>query len=192
MISFLRGEVVEIGLDHIVVDREGIGFKLFLGQRDLGSLAFGPQKIFTEMIVREDEISLYGFLDPLDREIFLRLQKVSGIGVKTALALLGIFSGADLVNLILEENLALLTKAPGIGRKTASRMVLELKDLFQKEFSHIEKEEESGESQRKHELREALLSLGYGGGEIQRVTASLDFSHPLEVLLRESLAQLVK
>lgn len=192
MFSFLRGDVVEIDFDHIVLERDGMGFKIFLGQRDLGILDLGQQKIYTEMIVREDEISLCGFLDPLDRTIFQRLQRVSGIGVKTALGLLGIFTGAEIVSFVLDENLALLTKAPGIGKKTASRLILELKDYFLKDFSHIEAPEETGHSQNKQELREALLSLGYGGGEIQRVTANLDFTKPLEVLLRESLAQLVK
>lgn len=192
MIAFLRGEVVEIDFDHVVIERDGVGFKVFLGQRDIANLNMGPQKVYTELVVREDDLSLYGFMDPLDRQVFQRLQRVSGIGVKTALGILGMYRGAEIVNFILEENLALLTRAPGIGKKTGSRLILELKDHFLKEFSHLEAPEESPHTQSKGELREALLSLGYGGGEIQRVISNLDFSKPLEVLLRESLAQLVK
>lgn len=190
MLSFIRGKIVQIEGDHVVIDHGGLGLKVFLSQRDLGSITLENTLLYTELIVREDELSLYGFIVPLDREIFQRLQKVSGIGVKTALGILSIFSGKEIVHFILEENLPFLTRAPGIGKKTASRMILELKDGFSKDYSFMDMEREGG-YETKQELREALLSLGYGGGEIQRILPQLDLSKSIEVLLREALALLV-
>ncbi|NLY35892.1 MAG: Holliday junction branch migration protein RuvA [Tissierellia bacterium] len=190
MLSFIRGKIVHIEIDHVVVDHGGLGLKIFLSQRDIAGLSLENTMIYTELVVREDDISLYGFIEPLDREIFQRLQKVSGIGVKTALGILNIFSGREMINFIIEENMALLTRAPGIGRKTASRMILELKDNFAKDYSLMEIES-GGLHETKQELREALLSLGYGGGEIQRALTQLDLSKPIEVLLREALGLLV-
>ncbi|HZK09489.1 MAG TPA: Holliday junction branch migration protein RuvA [Clostridia bacterium] len=191
MLSFIRGEIAYIQTDHVVIDHGGLGIKIFLSQRDLSELTMEEVMIYTELVVREDDLSLYGFIQPLDREIFQRLQKVSGIGVKTALGILSIFSGREIINFILEENLPLLTKAPGVGKKTASRMILELKDHFSKEYSFMEIESDEGQ-ETKQELREALLSLGYGGGEIHRAISQLDLSKSIEVLLREALALLVK
>lgn len=191
MIAFIKGRIEEIGLDHIVVDQAGVGLQIYLNQRDIASVDQEETTIYTELVVREDSLSLYGFLDRMDREIFQRLQKVSGIGVKTALAILSIYSGQEIINFIIEENLALLTKAPGIGKKTASRMVLELKDSFSKDYglSDITTDQTS---QARQELQEALLSLGYGGGEISRAIKDLDLNEPLEVLLRQALARLVR
>lgn len=190
MLAFIRGKISEIELDHVIIDHGGLGIKVFLNQRDLANLALEEVLIFTELIVREDELSLYGFLDRLDREIFQNLQRVSGIGVKTALGILNIFSGQEIINFIIEENSPLLTKAPGIGKKTASRMILELRDNFKKQYAFIDVVSESSEVRR--ELQEALLGLGYGGGEIQRALKELDLNKSLEVLLREALAKLVK
>lgn len=191
MIAFIRGEIVEIGLDHVVINQAGIGLQIYLSQRDLAGFDEEEASIFTELIVREDELSLYGFLERMDREIFRRLQRVSGIGVKTALAILSIYSGQEIINFIIEENLALLTRAPGIGRKTASRMILELKDSFIRDYGLVELGREEGAAARQ-ELQEALLSLGYGGGEIARATKDLDLELPLEQLLRVALSRLVK
>ena len=191
MIAFIRGKIVEIGQDHVVIDKAGIGLQVYLNQRDLAGFDEEEATIFTELIVREEELSLYGFLEPMDREIFQRLQRVSGIGVKTALGILSIYSGQEIINFIIEENQVLLTKAPGIGKKTASRMILELKDSFIKDYGLMELVKDEG-SEARQELHEALLSLGYGGGEIARATKELDLELPLEQLLRLALSRLVK
>ncbi len=190
MLAFIRGRVSEIEIDHVIIDHGGLGIKVFLSQRDLGLVELDELQIYTELVVREDDLSLYGFLDRMDREIFQSLQKVSGIGVKTALGILNTFSGQEIVNFIIEDNAALLTQAPGIGKKTASRMILELKDSFSKKYTSFELDDRDRGTRR--ELQEALLSLGYGGGEIQRALDELDLNKKLETLLREALAKLVK
>lgn len=196
MIAFIKGLVKSVEPDHLVLDYQDMGFKLFLSGRDLGNVRIGEElRLFTEMIVREDEISLYGFIDPKERSLFNRLRSVSSIGTKTALGILSVLSAKELIELIVSEKADLLTRVPGIGKKTAARLLLELRDPFLKEFGHIEPTEAPLTEEALSagtELREALLSLGYSSAEIHKLTKELDLSLPIEELLRLSLSKLAR
>ncbi len=196
MIAFVKGQVASVEVDHLVLDHQDMGYKIFLSSRDLGSVEIGEDlKLYTETIVREDEISLYGFLEAKERTLFNRLRSVTSIGTKTALNILSVLSANELIELIINEKADLLMRVPGIGKKTAGRLILELKDPFFKEYGSVEiaPEEISQESFGKDvELREALLSLGYSSAEITKLMKGLDFNLSIEELIRLSLSKLAR
>ncbi len=130
MIGKLKGVIDEIAEDHVVVDVHGVGYVAFCSARTLASLGgVGVAAVlFIETYVREDMIRLYGFASGLEREWFRLLQGVQGVGAKVALAVLGTLTPAELANAIALRDLAMVARAPGVGRKVAERIVTELKN----------------------------------------------------------------
>lgn len=129
MISFLRGEVVSIGLDQAVLDVGGVGVAVQTTPATLATLRRGEQaQLDTVLVVREDSLTLFGFADADARELFRLLQTVSGIGPRLALAALAVLEPDKLRTALAEGNTTVLTQVPGIGRKSAERLTLELRD----------------------------------------------------------------
>ena len=130
MIGRIQGRLIESNPPHILVDVHGVGYEIDVPMSTFYSLPnLGSEvTLLTHMIVREDAQLLYGFLTAEERETFRILLKVSGIGARTALAVLSGLSVADLVNAVALQDAAILTRVPGIGKKTAERLILELKD----------------------------------------------------------------
>ncbi|MFV0520489.1 MAG: Holliday junction branch migration protein RuvA [Lachnospirales bacterium] len=129
MISFIKGNVEVIGKDYIVIENNGIGFLIKATLGTISKATKGAElKIFTHMQVREDDISLYGFLYQDELNMFTMLTSVSGIGPKGALAILDLLSPSDIMLYIVSEDSKALSKAKGVGLKTAQRIILELKD----------------------------------------------------------------
>lgn len=129
MIGKLKGVVDEIAEDHVVIDVHGVCYMAHCGTRTLSNLP-GPGEavtLFIETFVREDQLKLYGFTSALDREWFRLLQSVQGVGAKVALAVLSTLSAGDLANAIALRDVAMVTRAPGVGKKVAERIVTELK-----------------------------------------------------------------
>jgi holliday junction DNA helicase RuvA len=135
MIAMLRGAVVATGLDHLVVDVQGVGYKVHVPGPMLGAAASdAPRTLLISTIVREDAFLLYGFDSAEARDTFDVLRGVNKIGPKVALAVLSTLAPRELVRAVAAEDLAALSRVPGIGRKTASRMVLELKGKLPSSF----------------------------------------------------------
>ena len=129
MIAVVRGEVLEIGLDHAVVDVGGVGLAVHATPATLAGLRRGDQaRLATSLVVREDSLTLFGFADAEEREIFETVQTVSGVGPRLALAMLAVHTPDGLRRAVLDEDFKALQRVPGIGRKGAERMVLELRD----------------------------------------------------------------
>ena len=129
MIAAVRGEVLEIGLDHAVVDVGGVGLAVHATPATLAGLRRGDQaRLATSLVVREDSLTLFGFADAEARELFTLLQTVSGVGPRLALATLAVLDPDALRRALAEGDAIALTRVPGIGRKGAERMVLELRD----------------------------------------------------------------
>ena len=130
MIGRIQGKLIESNPPRILVDVHGVGYEIDVPMSTFYSLPnLGSEvTLLTHMIVREDAQLLYGFLTAEERETFRILLKVSGIGARTALAVLSGLSVADLVNAVALQDAAILTRVPGIGKKTAERLILELKD----------------------------------------------------------------
>jgi Holliday junction DNA helicase RuvA len=129
MISSVRGEVLSVGLDHVVVEVGGVGMAVQATPATLATLRRGEQaRLHTALVVREDSLTLFGFADAEARELFGLLQTVSGIGPRLALAALAVLDADKLRTALAEGNITVLTQVPGIGRKGAERLTLELRD----------------------------------------------------------------
>ncbi|GAB2633875.1 Holliday junction branch migration protein RuvA [Nocardia goodfellowii] len=129
MIASVRGEVLEIALDHTVIEAGGIGYRLNATPSTLAMLTRGEEiRLYTAMIVREDSQTLFGFADTESRDLFGLLQTVSGVGPRLAMAVLAVLEPEALRKALAESNVAALTRVPGIGKRGAERMVVELRD----------------------------------------------------------------
>jgi len=129
MITQLKGEVLEIGVTSLTIDVGGVGFSVACTPATAAGVRLGETaRLHTHLAVREDALTLFGFSSPAEREAFLLAQSVTGIGPKLALAIVSHLTAAQLRQAILTENRLALAKVPGVGQKTASRLVLELKD----------------------------------------------------------------
>lgn len=159
MIAFIQGTVEAFGTDWIIINHDGMGFRLFYAHPESISL-HQEMRVYTYMNVREDEISLFGFVDQQELEMFNHLIKVKGLGPKTAMNMLARHSYADIISSIEQGNLAFLKGIPGIGSKTASQILLDLKGKLV-----TEKEEEHFSSDIQDAM-DALKNLGYKTGEI--------------------------
>ncbi|MGW0175310.1 Holliday junction branch migration protein RuvA [Rhodococcus sp. NPDC003322] len=129
MIASVRGEVLEIALDHVVIEAAGVGYRLNATPATLATLQRGAEaRLVAAMIVREDSMTLYGFHDTESRDLFGLLQTVSGVGPRLAMAILAVLEPEALRKALAEGNVSALTRVPGIGKRGAERMVVELRD----------------------------------------------------------------
>lgn len=129
MIASLRGEVLELGLKHVVIEAAGVGYHVHASPSMVSTLRRGAEaRLITAMIVREDSMTLYGFPDTDARDLFLTLLTVSGIGPKTAMTAFSIYDAPALRQALADGDVTALTRVPGIGKRGAERMVLELRD----------------------------------------------------------------
>ena len=129
MIASVRGEVLDIALDHVVIEAAGVGYKVMATPATLATLRRGAEaRLITAMIVREDSMTLYGFADGEARDLFSTLLGVSGVGPKIALATLAVYDPTTLLQALADGDVTALTRVPGIGKRGAERLVLELRD----------------------------------------------------------------
>lgn len=162
MISYLKGTLAGSDALSAVVEVNGIGFQVGMSTKSLAKLpqAGKPVRIYTVLQVREDDMSLYGFASQEERETFTQLVNVSGIGPKVALAILSTFTPTELADAILNEDVTSITRIPGIGKKSASRIVLELKGSLEKGIVAAQgREPVSNEGLRG--AAEALMAMGF-------------------------------
>jgi holliday junction DNA helicase RuvA len=164
MISSVRGEVLEIGLDHAVVEVGGVGLAVQATPGTLARLRRGEQgRLATALVVREDSLTLFGFADEDERDLFGLLQTVSGIGPRIALATLAVLSPDALRRALVDGDLTTLTRVPGIGRKGAERLTLELRDKVVAPAAAPATLPVSvnGTNPRRDQVVEALVGLGF-------------------------------
>ncbi|EDQ96777.1 Holliday junction DNA helicase subunit RuvA [Intestinibacter bartlettii DSM 16795] len=168
MYSYIKGTVEEIYLDRIVLENNGIGYEINVSSFTAQSVQKGKDaKIFTKLIVREDDMSLCGFASRKELEMFKLLTSVSKIGPKVGLGILSCATPPQLSAYILSEDIAKLSKCPGVGKKTAERIILELKDKVDKESAEFEATlfNQAPTGLELDEAVEALLALGYSNVE---------------------------
>jgi Holliday junction DNA helicase RuvA len=182
MIASLRGRVVARRPDGLVLDVGGVGYLVQATQRALQKGRTGEEvTLDTHLHVREDILQLYGFAEPAERELFELLLSVSGVGPKVALAILSSSTPADLRRAIALEDTTRFVAIPGIGKKTAQRVVLELKE----KLGPVEALAEP--SRQELVARDALLELGYSVPEADRALARTDPELPPEERVRQAL-----
>jgi Holliday junction DNA helicase RuvA len=159
MYEYIYGKLVENTPQSVVLDVGGIGYKIFVPMSSYSKLpTVGTYiQLFIYLAIRENEHLLYGFLKKEERELFLKLIEVNGIGPKTALSMLGHSDYLTLINSIQQANVTALCKVPGIGKKTAERLILEIKDKLQNQTLDLFKEEDK----LSQDATSALTQLGY-------------------------------
>lgn len=196
MIAYIRGILACTGSDFIVAEAGGIGYRIFVSASTFQRLPGAGQevKLFTYQHVREDAIVLYGFLTVEEQDIFLHLIAVSGIGPKGALGMLGALQPQQFIQAIAAGDVNALTQIPGVGKKTAQRLVLELKDKLSSlpasgDTAWTQPAELSADGQ--DEAYEALLALGYTAQEAGRALGEVRRQSPpdatAEMLIRQAL-----
>lgn len=174
MIGFIRGKIHSLAEDCCLVDVQGIGYRIFLSSKNLRSLE-NKQDVFmyTYTYVREDALLLYGFLQKEEYDLFIKLINVSGIGAKVALVILASLSIEAFKLAIQTKNVAVLVKIPGIGKKTAERLVLELQDKFKETITleQLHSLEETGlDLTNNTVLQDVILALQSLGYDLSRAT----------------------
>lgn len=179
MISTLRGSIVLKGTNSVVIEVGGIGFSASMSTRALSELpALGEQAlIWTSLSVREDGISLFGFTSENERLLFSRLTSVSGIGPKVALAALSSFSPESLAEIIALGDVSRMATVPGIGKKTAQRIVLELKGSLDESFGQgdtLLDGVQGGSGDVRSDAVDALLAMGFSSAEVQLALRGYD------------------
>lgn len=203
MIAYIKGEIESIEEGSVVIDNGGIGYRIFMPASALQSLTRGEErKIYTFFSVREDAMQLYGFLTEGDLAMFRMLIGVSGIGPKGAMGVLGAMNADEIRFAVLSEDAAAIARAPGIGRKTAQKVILELKDKMsidditgaQTQAVNAENPAAGPSSELRSEAVLALKALGYSGTEAWKAVnkaAAQTEKTDVESLIKAALRQMV-
>ena len=198
MIEFLKGNISEIYEGEIVLDNNDIGYLISISQLDISKLSLNEElKIYLRLILREDNISLYGFLNKDSRTLFDLLNTVSSVGPKLSMTILGALGSSQLRSAILSEDANILTKSPGVGKKTANRIILELKDKISKKSFTEDLDLSILDSSDTIDINndpalEALLSLGYNEYEAKIALRNVDQSQELSEIIRQALKVMAK
>ena len=189
MYAYIKGELAEINTDHIVIEAGGIGYQVFISLQTFDYLpSVGENlKIYTYLYLREDAMILYGFLTKDDLELFKLLISVSGIGPKGGLAILSTLEADDLRFAILSGDAKAISKAPGVGGKTAQRVILELKDKLSLEDAceakteHVQKNAAAAGGSVKNDAVMALTALGYSSTESLKAVSTVEITEDMDV-----------
>lgn len=202
MISYVKGEIVEIEDDLLVVETNNIGYNIRISSQTATNLpGIGHDvKIYTYMHVREDAMNLFGFNTKDDLNVFKLLIGVSGIGPKGALGVLSALSADDIRFAVLSDDVKTISKAPGIGNKTAQRLIIELKDKLKLEDAFEQKIENNqaialngnSNNEAKNEAILALTALGYSNSEALKAVKEANITEDLdsEAILKAALKKL--
>lgn len=185
MIGFIKGYIRIIDKDYIVVENNGIGYKVYFSKFDKIKMDIEVM-LYTHTHVREDDISLYGFLTKAEYDLFMKLISVKGLGCKIANGIIAFKPYEQIVDAIANGDLPFIKSFPGVGSKTASQIILDLKGKLVAEDNNKEKESEVVVA-----VTEALKNLGFKASEITPVIKSLDYNHLSEQeLLKTCLSKL--
>jgi Holliday junction DNA helicase RuvA len=195
MIASVRGEVLDVALDHVVIEAAGVGYKVMAAPSTLATLRRGAEaRLITAMIVREDSMTLYGFPDGDARDLFLTLLGVSGVGPKIALATLAVYDAPTLRQALADGDVTALTRVPGIGKRGAERLVLELRDKIGPVGTSAALTSVNGHSVRSPVV-EALVGLGFAAKQAEEATDKVlasDDGATTSTALRSALSLLGK
>lgn len=192
MIAFLKGTLVATTLDSAVIDIHGVGYQVLMSGRSLSRLGATGEtvQVLAHLQVRDDALVLYGFLNQEEKDLFMRLTSVSSVGPKVALAVLSTFDPSDAIAAIVSQDLAAIQRVPGVGKKMASRIVLELKEAFtesvQMDLSGIMQQALNT----KKAVTEALLSMGFTSEEASLALKGAPEEASETVLLQYALKRL--
>lgn len=200
MIAFIKGKVADITEEFVILENNGIGYRIFTPSTVQAQIASGNEvKLHTYLNVREDAMQLYGFLTKDDLKVFKLLITVSGIGPKAGLSILSVMSGNDLRYAVMSGDSKSISKAPGVGTKTAQKVILELKDKLKVEdiFETSEAAEITGTSDVQaniiNEAVMALAALGYSRTDAMKAVRKCEITETttVEDLLKLALKKMI-
>ncbi|MHC1746919.1 MAG: Holliday junction branch migration protein RuvA [Cellulosilyticaceae bacterium] len=195
MIAYLKGKVTEISELNIIIEVMGMGYEVCMASNQITNVLLDHQetKIYIYEHIKEDAHDLYGFLTKEEKQLFKKLISVSGIGPKGGMQILNMYTPDEVITFILEQNSKALSKAPGIGPKTAQRMILELKDSISRlSFTNLEQSFTTPmHTDYKDEAIEALIALGYANQDASKaVKAVFDYQDTTEQIIKKALSVL--
>lgn len=193
MFSHINGIVFEVSADRAVIEAAGVGYELLCSANTLKRLAAGEQaRLFVHFHIAQDSVALYGFHDVQERAMFRRLIGVTRVGPKAALSVLSVLTPQDVALAVMTDNAAAFDRVPGMGRKTAARVILELKEKVETSCANgIPSPGEAAGNMRSDAIA-ALVSLGYDGAVAGRAVASIDECDRVEELITLALRKLSK
>ena len=200
MIAFIRGNLVAAGTDHAVIETGGIGYEVMMPATSLAKLPSAGSiiTVHTYMYVREDNLGLFGFLDAEDLAMFRKLITVSGVGPKAALAILSVMDADALKLAIAAEDDKAISKAPGVGAKTARRLIIELKDKIELTVGDPETGTQvissaSSDPAAAEDAVLALTALGYSQSDAFRAVRAVEHAADLDAqqLLKQALKKIM-
>lgn len=198
MFAYIKGSLEQKSNNYVVIDVGGIGYKIFMATKAIEVLGEIGEvvKVHTHYYVREDNISLYGFNTNEELRMFELLLQVSGIGAKSAIAMLSEISPSSFALAVISDDISQLVKIPGIGKKTAARIVLELKDKLKTEEAITKTEEVKLSITNEEETSEAIAALqvlGYTKQEIEKALENVDTKNlQLEEIIKQGLKNLAR
>lgn len=194
--DYIKGIFAGVNKDYIVLENNNIGYKIFTSGTTLANMPTlnDVVTLYIQQLVREDFIGLYGFLTRDELTMFNLLLSINGVGAKASLSLLSISSVNNLKFAILTGDEKSLTRAPGIGKKTAQRIILELKDKLKSDKEVLNGDKGSLDTIKNdnmEEALEALISLGYSEKEAAAALKKVSQEEPVEIIIKNSLKQLL-
>lgn len=194
MFAYIKGSLEMKSNGYIVIDINGLGYKIFMSQNNIDTIGelHDIIKVFTYVKVREDDISIYGFKTQEQLKMFELLISVSGVGAKSALVMLSCIEPSDFAIAVISNDVKVLTKVPGIGNKSAQRIILELKDKLKEEQLEEKLENSSKKikdnSENINEAISGLMVLGYSKKDIEKAFEHLDIDNlSIEDLIKKGL-----
>ncbi|WP_050606751.1 Holliday junction branch migration protein RuvA [Clostridium niameyense] len=196
MYEYIKGIYIDMYKDYVVIENNKIGYKIYTSGSTMAKMPSPKEEVmlYTHQIVREDFMGLYGFLTKNELNMFNLLLTINGVGAKASLSLLSISSVSNLKYAIKMGEEKILTKAPGIGKKTAQRIILELKDKIELD-SIIQDDTDASDfnnDKKALEALEALVTLGYSEKEAKKAVEDCEVSNSLEKIIKEALKNLMK
>ena len=194
MFAYIKGSLEMKSNGYIVIDINGLGYKIFMSQNNIDSIGelHDTIKVFTYVRVREDDISIYGFKTQEQLKMFELLISVSGVGAKSALVMLSCIEPSDFAIAVISNDVKVLTKVPGIGNKSAQRIIIELKDKLKEEQLEEKLKDSSKKlkdnSENINEAISGLMVLGYSKKDIEKAFEHLDIDNlSIEDLIKKGL-----
>lgn len=188
MIDIVKGIAILKEENSVTIMVGGIGLLINVSIRENKEIRLNEEiTLFTKMVVREDDISIYGFISKRERSIFSLLTMVSGIGPKVAMGIMGMYGEEELRKYILSSDIKSLTKAPGVGKKTAERIILELKDRIVKIFGDFIPDVKESVPLENDDAIEALVGLGFSAIEVKNALMNVDPSLSVDDKIKMAL-----
>ena len=197
MFAYIKGSLEMKYKNYVVIDVGGLGYKVFMSENSINTLGEIGEvvKVHTYYRVREDDISIYGFKTQEELRMFELLLSVSGVGAKSALVMLSCIEPSEFAIAVISNNIKLLTQVPGIGTKSAQRIILELKDKLKAEQTELDQEKLESEALKSSKINEisqeaisGLMVLGYSRKEIEKAFEHLDVQNlSVEDLIKKGL-----